>query len=324
MKNPILFVVGSLFAVTLCGALATLTGAAALADPKTLPAQAATETTGATPTATQNPWAEVTASANEAATARAELANQRETAIAAMSTAQAADVERGRLALDTRALEVTAQAGDYAAKATGDANALTLLSGQATKTAGEQAANVAYLQADTERIRAQMDEKNAGTRDILLGVLDAALLLGALSLIGLAWSNWQRATVALEPEPAEQEPLAEFRSTHPGGLSIRYLCAECGVTFEQMQGLAVGLLSGKPFSHSAWTPLSLGGFSEQQFSRVQAFIVAHGRADWADETHKGGLTLNAAGREFFERISPMTATVRAIQRPTRAGKEGTK
>jgi len=102
---------------------------------------------------------------------------------------------------------------------------------------------------------------------------------------------------AEEPEP-EPQPVAV--KAYSAGLDLRLF--QNIATHEQLLRMRDGIRQGIPLIHDNWTPAKTHLLSEGRFTSLQYILVKYGAAEWADDTHKGGIDLTKKGYDFFDSL----------------------
>jgi hypothetical protein len=244
--------------------------------------------------------------------------------------AAALDAKANEQAAGVAVAQITQAAEQLQATSIAEANIATATARPAyqTQTAFIVAATLtgqenmeAILKQQTDFTRAQTEAKTASTRLwIQIGMLVIAAFL-VYALLRMAHNN------ELEPvefvgvaEALQDEKLPTRVSAYPADLDIR-IFIQNKFTIPELQKIAVGLRDGKPFTHDSFTP-SENGLSEPKFTNLQYLLVKYGRAEWNDETHKGGVTLTSAGVAFFADLLKETTSPPKQEAPETTSPDG--
>jgi hypothetical protein len=118
---------------------------------------------------------------------------------------------------------------------------------------------------------------------------------------------------------AQPAPTMEIELKRRGASgSMQISRFDSGISAEQAQVLARGLLAGKDFTEDAWTgsgnPLSRG-----QFKVVRARMIDEGLAEWVDDgAHAQGVNITEDGWQALETMAGNGTTPPRSDRPTLA------
>jgi len=139
------------------------------------------------------------------------------------------------------------------------------------------------------------------------GMIFAVILFGGVVYVvasvvsyRMKYGNQQAAIDENEAEEPEPEPQPVAVKAYSAGLDLRLF--QNIATHEQLLKMRDGIRQGIPLIHDNWTPAKTHLLSEGRFTSLQYILVKYGAAEWADDTHKGGIDLTKKGYDFFDNL----------------------
>ena len=117
------------------------------------------------------------------------------------------------------------------------------------------------------------------------------------------------------PDPPARD-VVRVEVSQAEGVTHRTQIADLDAKPDQLKQLAVGLLSGQPFSESRWTGAGQP-FSRGQFARLRAVFVSRGWANWRNpEAPAQGLTVTGPGWDVLKSLAGPTHPLNRVMDDT--------
>lgn len=310
MKRALIVVVF----ITLCLALFlglafAIDIASAGSKPDAVPQSLPTATVNREPeaTATVAPDYQATAQvaqANEQAAIDARLQAER-AELRAEQTAEAVKLAAALVTQQAEALQVTAQAADYSAKATADANYLIRLEADTQSDVARRDAETRRKLAEAEANRAEIERQTKWVSLTFQALMVLGICVLCVAALVIAVKRREAVTIdqgadgADDPEPEEVAPVRKesHKREYPGGLRFASVLEKTRLTEAQLVTWCARMLEGAAFSNSRWTPTenqTRDGMSEGQLRALQGLMIETERADELP----AGVKLNASGLMF--------------------------